>query len=81
MQIVFGPADSSYGKKIKKTAEEIRKGKKLSEALKKPKLPERVFFLLSAILYFLALPLRKTTPNMKKTRERKNGQRRLGQDD
>ena len=27
LQIVFGPAESSYGKKIKKTAEEIRKGK------------------------------------------------------
>ena len=35
LQIVIGPADSSYGKKIKKTAEEIRKGKKLFEALKK----------------------------------------------
>src|SRR3989344_5133246 len=35
LQIVSGPADSSYGKKIKKTAEEIRKGKKLFEALKK----------------------------------------------
>ena len=29
LQIVFGHAESSYGKKIKKTAEEIRKGKKL----------------------------------------------------
>ena len=27
LQIVFGQAESSYGKKIKKTAEEIRKGK------------------------------------------------------
>ena len=44
LQIILGPAESSYGKKIKKTAEEIRKGEKLSEALKKPKLPERAFF-------------------------------------
>ena len=35
LQIVIGPADSSYSKKIKKTAEEIRKGKKLFEAMKK----------------------------------------------
>jgi len=38
LQIVIGAAESSYGKKIKKTAEEIRKGKKLFEAMKKAKI-------------------------------------------
>ena len=38
LQIILGPAESSYGKKIKKTAEEIRKGKKLFEALKSAKI-------------------------------------------
>ena len=38
LQVVIGPAESSFGKKIKKTAEEIRKGEKLSEALKKAKI-------------------------------------------
>ena len=34
--------------------------------MKKAKITGTGVFLLSAILYFLALPLRKTTPNMKK---------------
>src|SRR3990167_3058849 len=38
LQIVISAAESSYGKKIKKTAEEIRKGKKLFEAMKKAKI-------------------------------------------
>lgn len=38
LQIILGPAENSYGKKIKKTAEEIRKGEKLFKALKKAKI-------------------------------------------
>mgnify|MGYP001558029502 FL=1 len=38
LQIVFGPAENSFGNKIKKTAEEIRKGEKLFEAMKKAKI-------------------------------------------
>lgn len=38
LQIVVGSAENSYGKKIKKTAEEIRKGENLSEAMKKAKI-------------------------------------------
>ncbi|RJQ32348.1 hypothetical protein C4572_01350 [Candidatus Parcubacteria bacterium] len=37
LQVVLGPADPSYLKKTKKTADELRKGEKLPEALKKAK--------------------------------------------
>lgn len=35
LQIVLGPLDNSYNKKVKKTVEELKKGHKFSEALKK----------------------------------------------
>lgn len=37
-QIILGQSDISFAKKIKKTAEEVRAGQKLSEALKKAKI-------------------------------------------
>ena len=70
LQVVIGPAESSFGKKIKKTAEEIRKGEKLSEALKKAKITGTGVFLSSAILFFSASSSNKDGSEKKKKQEK-----------
>ena len=70
LQIVFGPADSSYGKKIKKTAEEIRKGKKLFEALKKAKITGTGVFSFIGDFIFSGSSSKKDDPEYEKKQEK-----------
>jgi len=71
LQIVIGPADSSYGKKIKKTAEEIRKGKKLFEAMKKAKITGTGIFSFIGDFIFSNSSSKKDDDEKGKEKERK----------
>ena len=71
LQIVIGAAESSYGKKIKKTAEEIRKGKKLFEALKKAKIAGTGIFSFIGDFIFSDSSFKKDDDAKGKERERK----------
>jgi len=71
LQIVIGAAESSYGKKIKKTAEEIRKGKKLFEALKKAGIVGAGIFSFIGDLIFSDFSSKKDDDEKGKEKERK----------
>ncbi len=71
LQIVIGAAESSYGKKIKKTAEEIRKGKKLFEAMKKAKITGTGIFSFIGDFIFSDSSSKKDDDEKGKEKERK----------
>ena len=71
LQIILGPAESSYGKKIKKTAEEIRKGEKLSEALKKAKITGTGVFSFIGDFIFSGSSPKKDSPEKEKNKRKK----------
>ena len=70
LQIVIGPAESSYGNKIKKTAEEIRKGKKLFEAMKKAGIVGTGVFSFIGDLIFPDTSFKKDNPEKEKKEEK-----------
>ena len=70
LQIVVGPAESSYDKKIKKTAEEMRKGKKLFEAMKKAKITGTGIFSFIGDLIFSAPSSQKDNLEYEKKQEK-----------
>ena len=71
LQIVLGPAENSYGKKIKKTAEEIRKGKKLFEAMKSAKIVGTGILSVIGDFVFSSSSSKKDGEEMGKEKERK----------
>lgn len=70
LQVVIGPAESSYGKKIKKTAEEIRNGKKLPEAMKKAGIAKTGVFSFFSDLMFSDSSSKKNGPEQEKKQEK-----------